>query len=156
MSDPYSIERLRHVDGRPDPYMIVEEFWPYDGPHRNADAASLLVARLVRYMNNATQPGYSGVPNAPTLGRIVGNLSATAYALDQLTDQLAIAADRLADDPTLYDDQRPREQGGVTALDLAASLREARIAVRLLVVKIDRANALGSRLGHRSDGPDPS
>ena len=146
------LERLRHDDGRPDPYEIVEEFWPYDGPHRNADAAAVLVARLVRYMNNATQPGYSGIPNAPTLGRIVGSLAATAYALDQLSDQLAWAADRFADDPTLYDDQRPREQGGVTALDLAAVLREVRTTARLLAVKLDRANALGSRLGHRSEG----
>lgn len=147
-----SIDRLRHVDGRPDPYEIVEEFWPYDGPHDNADAASVLVARLVRYMNNATQPGYPGVPNAPTLGRIVGNVTATAYALDQLLDQLAQAAERFANDPTLYDDQAPREQGGDTARELDIELRVARHNARTLATALDRANALGSRLGHRSAG----
>lgn len=142
---------LRRDDGRPDPYEIVEEFWPYDGPHRNADAASVLVARLVRYMNNATQPGYSGIPDAPTLGRIVGNLNATAYALDQLLDQLSHAAGRFAADPSLYDDQAPNAQGGGTALELQAELFGARVPLAALIRKIDRANALGSRLGHRTD-----
>lgn len=144
------VDDLRTSDGDPDPYDIVEEFWPYDGPHEHVEAASVLVARLVRYLNNATQPGYPGVSSAPGLGRIVGNLSATAYALDQLLDQLAQHAVSFADDPSLYDDQDPSGQGGSVARELDIELRVARHNARTLATALDRANGLGSRLGHRT------
>lgn len=147
------ISHLRHDGGSPSPYEIVEEFWPYDGardPYFTSSAATA-VAHLVRYLNNSTQYA-AAVPDGPTLGRVVSQLSGVVYGLDQLLAQLATAAERIADDPTLYDHNAPREQGGVTARELASDLIATRYRLRDLREPIDHANQLGGTLGHRSEG----
>lgn len=142
---------LRHDDGSARSYEIVDEFWPYDGPHTVATMTSAAngVAQLVRYLNNATQ---HGVASGPALGRIVGSVTSMVGGLDQLLGQLARAADMLADDPSLYDDQSPREQGGAVARDMAYHLRNSRVRAAELANSLTRASQLGSRLGHRSEG----
>lgn len=142
---------LRDDDGDPDADAIIAEFWPYDGPHTTWKVRRALyaAAELIRYANNATQ---DGPRNGPTLGASVGSVSALVYRLDQLLGQLANAAERVAADPTLYDDQAPREQGGATAREMAHDLDAARRGLLGLRPTLDRAGHLGSRLGHRSEG----
>lgn len=147
------IDRLRHDDGSPAPYKIVEEFWPDGGPRDpfSTSSAATAVAHLVRYLNISTQHA-DALSNVPALGRVVAGLSATVYRLDQLLGQLATAAERFADDPTLRDDQHPGKQGGATARELGLMLRATRDEMRNVRPVIDHANQLGGRLGHRSEG----
>lgn len=142
-------DRLRHDDGSPAPYQIVEEFWPYDGPHSRETMASAatMAAELVRYLNNSTQ---YGVHEAPTLWRIVAQVSTAVDRFDQLLDQLRRAAQALADDPTLYDAGRG-EPADAVAGELASWLNTARRLNRPLMYALDQASSVSSRLGHRSD-----
>lgn len=144
------IDELRHDDGTPSAYEILEEFWPYDGPHSSHSMASAAtaIAGLVRYLNNSTQ---YGVANAPTLWRIVAQVSTAADRFDQLLEQLERAARTLADDPTLRDAGRGEPPRAV-ALDLAEQMLTARKANRPLMHALDQASATSSRLGHRSEG----
>jgi len=147
---------LRDAEGEPIAEAIVETYWPYDGPHTDERVGEALraAAALVRYANNATQ-GYrygSRPPWGPLLGSLAGSLSSVVHGLDQTLDQLSDGARRLAEDPTLYDDRRPSEQGRPTALDLAAALRGLQQDLRRLRSGVDRANSLASRLGHRTAG----
>jgi hypothetical protein len=147
------IDRLRHDDGAPSAYEIVEEFWPYGGtrdPFFTSSAATA-VAHLVRYLNISTQHA-DALSDVPALGRVVSGLSATVYRLDQLLGQLATAAERFADDPTLRDEQHPGKQSGATARELALMLRATRDEMRNVRPLIDLADQLGSRLGHQSEG----
>lgn len=144
---------LRDEDGDPRVDDIVEEFWSYDGPHTPWKIRSALYAatQLIRYANNATQYP-DRIANGPLLGVGAGSVNALTYGLDQLLDQLARAAERVAEDPTLYDDRAPREQGGDTARGLAAELDQVRRGLLAVRPALDRAAQLGSRLGHRSEG----
>lgn len=149
-ADPY--RGLRDSDGEPDAYEIVEEFWPYDGPYnaeRTASAATM-IARTVRYLNNATQKR-SAVPYINTVGRVLSEIGSAVFALEQFTRQCAALAERAAADPTLYDDRYDRP-GRDTAMDLAAELGYARDAIADLAARLQRAAAIASHLGNR----DPS
>lgn len=91
----------------PDPYDIVEQYWPYDGPHNDETVLSALkmAGMLIRYANNATQYKHS-LSWASSVYRAVGSLHGAVTSLDQLTSQLVTALERQAKDPTLYDDRR--------------------------------------------------
>lgn len=83
---------------------VVDQHWPYDGPHSNEAtvAAAQAIERLTRYLNNATQ-GESGAPYAATVGHVVGSLKATAELNRQLLQQLRDTLWRESNDSALYD-----------------------------------------------------
>lgn len=109
----------------PDPYDIVEQYWPYDGPHSDETVVSALqmAGLLIRYANNATQYK-SSLPWVATVYRAVGQLHGAVSGLDQLTSQLVTALENHADDPTLYDDRREAEHPAREVALTAAALLE--------------------------------
>jgi hypothetical protein len=128
---------------------IVEQHFPYDGPH-SADTVqdALRGARdPIRYANNAT--GLPSVLNGPSLYRSVGATAALVHGLDQLLNQFADAAHRLGDDPTAYDDRHDRP-ASTTANDLANHLVTASGAVAALAGPLAAAHTVSSRIGHES------
>lgn len=133
---------------RPDPYEIVERFWPYDGPYSDEQttAAVLMIGRLGRYLNNATQKR-DGLPYAAVVGRVLGDLAGAVAGYEQLLGQLARFLDREAEgNPLLYDDRRDRPGAG-TARETAAALVEAVDAVRALHTALSEPIRLASHLG---------
>lgn len=140
------------TDPRIDPYAIVGEHWPYDGPYdpETTVAAATAIERLVRYLNNATQER-SALPYAATAGSVLSGVSSAVFGLEQLTRQLAEFLERQADDPTLYDDRRDRS-GAATALDAVLELEELKPAVTALAGRLQRAASIVSHLGNE----DPS
>lgn len=181
-SSPEALEVLArvlpHVDDTDD---VISTVFPYDGPHSpdNVRAAARAFTAIGRYLNNATQPGKSTLEWGSTIGAILGNVKAALYQLDQLLEQLADGALRLAEDPTLYSDQvdyergSPREQwdtlrhdaGVRTAMTIADQLYQLRAElvtwndtgmrpVGGIAVKLEEPHSLASQLGH--DSPDTS
>jgi len=135
-------------DEGPDPYEIVERFWPYDGPYSDerTTAAAVMIGRLGRYLNNATQKA-NGLPYAAVVGRVVDDLAGAVIGYEQLLDQLAWFLEReAADNPSLYDDRRDRP-GAQTARETAVVLDDARGAVRALYLALSAPARLASHLG---------
>lgn len=132
-----------------DAYEVVEAHWPYDGPYspEQTTAAALMIERLVRYLNNATQKP-TAVPYAATAGSVLASLHSAVYGLGQLMRQLAEFAQAKADDPTLYDDRRDRP-GSQTAFELAAAVEDVGLAVAQLAERLGRAARIGSHVGNR-------
>lgn len=131
-----------------DAYDIVEEHFPYDGPYspERTVAAALLIARLSRYLNNATQKP-DALPWAATAGAVVRELADATALQRQLLDQLALFLYRQAADPTLYDDRRDRP-GADTArefIELLYAAEDARIGYEDALREASRA---GSHLGN--------
>lgn len=137
----------------PDPYEIVETHWPYDGPYSNetTSAAATMVERLVRYLNNATGKR-DGLPYAATTYRVLSGVDSAVYGLAQLTRQLRDHAERIAEDPTLYDDRRDRP-ARQTALELAAALDELMPAFDDLERRLRRATSTAVHLGNEAAAP---
>jgi hypothetical protein len=110
-------------------YDVVEDFFPYDGPHNRDSvvAAAGMISRLGRYLNNATQPHIAEhtLEWASAIGDIVNSLHATVVGFDQLLGQLTHALHKQGQNPTLYDatraDRDPREAvaHGTTTLEAA-------------------------------------
>jgi hypothetical protein len=135
-------------DGRLDPYEIVELYWPYDGPYSDdhTTAAALMIGRLGRYLNNATQK-CDGLPYAAVAGRVLADLCGAVAGYEQLLGQLARFLDREAErNPSLYDDRRDRP-GAHTARETAAVLDEAVGAVRELHAALAEPARLTYHLG---------
>ncbi|MGH3614102.1 MAG: hypothetical protein ACRDRK_16220 [Pseudonocardia sp.] len=135
-------------DERPDPYEIVERYWPYDGPYSDerTNAAALMIGRLGRYLNNATQKR-DGLPYAAVVGRVLTDLAGVVIGYEQLLDQLAWFLEREAEgNPLLYDDRRDRP-GAQTARETAVALDDARGAVRALYVALSEPAQLAYHLG---------
>jgi hypothetical protein len=127
------------------PDEIVEQHFPYDGPHSAhtmADAADV-IAGLVRYLNNA---GWSVRLDGPSLHRVLSGLSLALQRTDQLLAQMGNAAEALADDPTLYD-TRPLILGADTVTAVADALTEARQSIGFRLA-IEQAAQQASNLGH--------
>ena len=134
--------------GRPDPYEIVERFWPYDGPYsdEHTTAAVVMLGRLGRYLNNATRKR-DGLPYAAVAGRVLVDLGDAVAGYEQLLGQLARFLDRVAEvDPSLYDDRRDRP-GAQTAREAAAALVEAADVIRALNATLAYSAALAYHLG---------
>jgi hypothetical protein len=139
--DPFDDERL-------DPFEIVERFWPYDGPYSDelTSAAAVMIGRLGRYLNNATQKG-DGLPYVAAAARVVAQLHGAVAGFEQLLVQLARFLQREADtNPSLYDDRRDRP-GAVTAHETSAALVEAVDAVRALHTALAEPARLAYHLG---------
>lgn len=132
----------------PDPYELVGEHFPLDGPYSPDMLAAALGAAsgLVRYSNHATLSAKSGALPSPADGySAVGALSGLVGGLPQLLEQLSAWASGLADDLGL----RPREDRAaarVTADDAAHSLHLATVAARALYEEIGRAQQKLSHL----------
>ncbi|MGH3484667.1 MAG: hypothetical protein ACRDPQ_15715 [Nocardioidaceae bacterium] len=129
----------------------VRRALPYDGPH-SADtvleAASRLDA-LVRYLNNATGAwnGKQTLRQASVVHNVLGGVEGAVFGLDQLLTQLAVALDRLAADPSLYDDRSDRP-AAETAHDAADRVRDARDRAAAIAAGIGHARGLTMHLGH--------
>jgi len=120
---------------------VIETVFPYDGPHSRdtvTDGARAMAA-IGRYLNNATQQTRI-VGDGQALAAVVGNVKTVLFQLDQLLEQTAGAALRLAENPELYSDQTPypgeggraqwltdRHDDGVrAAMQVADTLHEVR------------------------------
>lgn len=130
------------------PADAVATAFPYDGPHtpERVAAAAETIGDLLRYLANATR-SRGAVPTAPDLGAVLSHLSVVGPRLAQVLRQLDTAADLLADDPTLYDDQG--RDAGHTAFDAATACEEAARMASILADSIDAAHQAAARLGHR-------
>lgn len=132
-----------------DAYEVVEQHWPYDGPHSDetVEQAATAVGQLVRYLSNATWPYKRNVASGPTLYRVLSSMNSSVYGLRQLLEQLQTTAVELADDESMYDDRRDRPARG-TAVDAAAALGEALVALAPLIRAVEHASSLTCHLGH--------
>lgn len=72
------------VGGPPDPYEVVERFWPYDGPYsdEHTTTAVVMIGRLGRYLNNATRKR-DGLPYAAVAGRVLVDLGGAVAGYEQ-------------------------------------------------------------------------
>lgn len=134
--------------GRADPYEIVERFWPYDGPYSDerTTAAVVMIGRLGRYLNNATQKR-DGLRYAATVGRVVDDLAGAVIGYEQLLGQLSRFLNHEADgNPSLYDNRRDRP-GALTARETAAALDDAKATVFALYSALTVPARLASHLG---------
>jgi hypothetical protein len=143
-SDPFDDGDTR----APDAYELVERFWPYDGPYsdEHTGSAVVMIGRLGRYLNNATQKR-GGLPFAAVVGRVLGDLAGAVAGYEQLLRQLAEFLDREAEhNASLYDDRRDRP-GAQTARETAAGLDDAIAAVRVLFAALTVPAELAYHLG---------
>lgn len=130
-----------------DAYEIVEQRWPFDGPHSDdtVHSAAMAARQLVRYMANAT---YRPVGSGPALWRIVSALREAVVGLEQVLRQLAESASgAVADDASLFDDRHDRP-GADTASEVAILLRHARGTLMETATALSLASAAASHLGH--------
>lgn len=140
----------RHDEDRiADPYELVEQHWPYDGPYSDdlTTAATLMIARLGRYLNNATQKR-DGLPYIAVVGRVLAELHASVAGYEQLLVQLAGYIEREAEtNPSVYDDRYDRP-GAAAARELAGDLRDDVLpAIRSVADALDVAARGGYHLG---------
>lgn len=142
------------MNEKQDVYDWIEDRFPYDGPHDRDTVieASVVISRLVWYLNNATQPVIAKhtLEWANTVDLLVGNMAGAAYGQNQLLDQLAFSLTRQAsEDPTLYDDRRDdAHPGAATANEAAGALTEAVGIVDQLGTVLDRARSYTTHLGN--------
>lgn len=148
----------------------VETLWPYDGPHgpESVQTAARSLERLVRYLNNATQPSIAQhtLAQATSIDGIVSGLEAAVYGLDQLVDQLSAAARTQAARPDVYDAraehrEEQHSEGARKARELAEKLDAIRPLLIVwedwrpvggLAVELEHVHSLSARLGN--DLPD--
>lgn len=132
-----------------DPYELVERHWPYDGPYSDEHtvSAALMIARLGRYLNNATQKR-DGLPYIAVVGRLLVGLHAAVAGYQQLLVQLDRFVEREAEtNPSVYDDRRDRP-GAVTAHELGRDILDDVLpALRSLTEALDIAARGASHLG---------
>ncbi|TKG61503.1 hypothetical protein [Prauserella endophytica] len=149
---------------------VIEEQVPYDGPHSRESVigAAQGVAHLVRYLNNATQPGTARytLEWASTIDSVLGTMKGALYGMDQLFEQLSAAAAAAAEDPTVYDARAAQREdrhpdGARVARELAETLNGVRQHLAVwqgfrvvggMAAELERAHSLSARLGNeRSD-----
>lgn len=132
-----------------DVHEVIEQHWPFDGPHtdESVSEAAIAVGRLVRYLNNATYPYKHAVDSGPALYRVVSPLNGAVYGLRQLLEQLRDIGSELAKSPTMYDDRRDRP-ASATAVEAASHLDSALQALDPLTRSLERATSLACHLGH--------
>lgn len=143
----------------PDGADVVQQHWPYDGPHspeRLADALDALSA-LVRYANNATTTP-DGLGYAPQVYTALGGFTEAMQRVPQLTGQLSSWAYRTVSDVTVRhdlhrgDSDRGEHAGQQTAGTAYEYLREASIQAEMLGDTLAKARSELAHLCH--DLPD--
>lgn len=128
---------------------VVDEYWPYDGPHDpdTVTTAAAAIDQLARYLANATQPHIAAhtLEYAATVDRIVGSLHSTVHRLAQVTDQLSRRAAFLPDDPGLYHDSGgdPVQAARSAAADLTSTAVVLRDAGDYLLAAQRNTSCLG-------------
>lgn len=141
---------IRDEQSVPDPWELVEQHWPYDGPYGDdyTRSAGVMIQRLGRYLNNATQKR-DGLPYVAVASSVVAQLHAAVAGYEQLLAQLARYLDQEAEgNPSVYDDRHDRP-GAATAREVAADLRDdalpaLRTLTEALHVAAEGAYHLGS------------
>lgn len=134
-----------------DGYYVVAKLWPVDGPHdsRTVASAADALSALVRYLNNATQPGNAADALACGLDvfRVLSGVATAVAGLDQLLRQVCDRLAVMANDPAVYDDRRDRP-GSRTASDASAVLSDARRVLEWSCAPLEQAARLTGHLGH--------
>lgn len=142
-------------DDTPDPDEIVEQYWPYDGPHspERLGTALAAVAELVRYSNNASQHS-KNLGYAPEGYRALGGMSRATGDMPQLFGQLATWAEQLSQDPTVRHDAWRAEPAVChqvaqeTAVEAVTALRQAGALAQQLHEAVSTAQQQLSHLYH--------
>lgn len=102
------------VDGRE----LVGKHWPYDGPHSpdSVAEAARAMSELATYLGNATGPGNGQhtLRYGSQVYRVLGALKGALYSLGQVLDQLAVAENRIGEDPLTYHEDRRTPPTDVT------------------------------------------
>lgn len=134
------------------PEGIIDEYWPYDGPHtpESVQSAGIAVDRLLRYIANATGPwnAQNTLPYAASAYPVLGGIRDGVHHLPQILEQLKGFIDTQAQDPSLYDDRRDRP-AEETAYELSVELYEARHAAVVLGRRLSSARGIASHLGNK-------
>lgn len=128
---------------------IVEQHWPYDGPHTDEKVIDALSAtvQLIRYANNATHRRMTYVASVYSA---VSMVHAMVSSLEQLFEQLAGMTADMATDPDLYDDRYSADMPADQEARIAANLLgDAAEEVDQLAAVVSRANSVLVHLGHR-------
>lgn len=119
-----------------------------DGPHTEDTirAAAAGIVTLVRYLNAATTS--PACESGPVVASVLADLGAAGRGLDQALIQLARAAARLADDPTLYDDRGADHDTAATTETVADATAEARVRLAAVTAALRDAAREASHLGY--------
>ncbi len=129
----------------------IPRYCHIDGPHTRDTVldAARSIAELVRYLNHATQQPAAArtLEWANTIYGLLSNLTAAAYGMDQLLQQLMAVLKAQAGNPKLYDDRRDRP-GGPTACEAEIELVNALDAARTLAIFLESARDLTVHLGN--------
>lgn len=131
---------------------VIDQQWPYDGPH-DADtvtSAAEAVSALVHYLANATGPSNQRetLQHTATVHAILEDIAGAVSGLDQLLHQLKSVLRHQADDPTLYDDRRADFAAPDTARAAAEWVNSARMRAQDLAGTLDAARDLTAHLGN--------
>lgn len=120
-----------------------------DGPHTEDTirAAAAGIVTLVRYLNAATTTS-PACESGPVVASVLADLATASRGLDQTLIQLARAAARLADDPTLYDDRGADHDTAVTTETVADATAEARVRLAAVTAALRDAAREASHLGY--------
>ena len=132
---------------------VVDQHWPFDGPHSPTRTASALdaAARLVRYACNATSTP-DGLGSAPEVYQALGGLTEATDRLPQLLEQTSEWAARLENDDRLGHDQHKTDgpRPAWAASNRAADrLSEASALAEQLYNAISSARSELAHLYHR-------
>lgn len=119
-----------------------------DGPHTEDTirAAAAGIVTLVRYLNAATTS--PACESGPVVADVLADLATASRGLDQALSQLARAAARLADDPTLYDDRGSDHDTADTTETVADATAEARVRLAAVTSALRDAAEEASHLGY--------
>lgn len=128
---------------------LVEKHFPYDGPHsaEKLEEAADCLANLVRYLNNATRPGYQTLKHVATIYPILGAMNSTIHGFDQLLEQLNTACQRFVDDPTVYDDRGVRPASD-TVKELSSHLVSLKKILGGVTTNLEITHLVASHLGN--------
>lgn len=125
---------------------LVQQCWPYDGPHDEETITSAAEAtdELVRYLNNAS---LWHLP-APTLYETLGSLTEALGRMRRLVQLYARTAEGYSDDPTLRHDADCHAVTGRAAVEAVAAAENLWLAVAPLVEAAEALNTAHQELSH--------
>lgn len=130
---------------------LVEQWFPYDGPHsmETVKESAAAISRLVRYLANATQASNAAqtLRYANATNRVISHSSSALFLFGQVFAQLKYDMIHKEIDSTLYDDRRDRP-GAQTAAELADVLQAAQKSVLDAAALLNQAAELASHLGN--------
>lgn len=137
---------IEPVNGRE----LVGANWPYDGPHTGdtVTEAARAMDELARYLGNATYGGAAEtLQYSAQVARVLGGLGGALSNLDQVLEQLAVAEQRIGQDPKAYDERRDRP-ATESADECVNRIDQAREALMHATAFVQRASTAAYRIGH--------